>query len=160
MADTFRIEKHALRVECCDVRGECMAGEFFVATQRGRAGEERLQDLLATRRFVPLRHEQGLTFLSTSHLIWIRLNVLDALGEIDGEAEGAQDAVSADVEVVLDNRERLHGFLRYLMPEHERRLSDYLARVPPFFPLRTGDWLYLLNRDRVLQIQAADGGGT
>lgn len=147
------IPKSATAVELRDHRGLVQRCAVFLSAPGAPSDRgERLQDVLANRRFVPVQHEGQVRFLSNRHVVWIRLDLLAALDELDPEAEGAEGSQSASVHLELDDGSQLSGVLRYFLPRTSRRVGDYLASLPAFFPLRTEDWLYLVNRERVLSV--------
>lgn len=154
---SLKIPKHAVGVETCDSRGNKRRLEIYLAQpatpeERG----ERLQDLLRERQFVPARAGGSLEFLSTRHLMWVRLELIAALDELDPQAEYADGSVSALVKVSLEDGSDLVGGMRYLMPAGWRRIGDYLESLPGLFPLRTPEWLYLVNKDRVIRVVPID----
>ena len=156
MSDSaYQVNKQTLQVEICEVGGMVTRGEIFLAGYSApEARGERLLDVLPNRRFVPVRAEHGVVFISNRHILWARVDLLDAVGELDPETEGAEDTATAQVNVHLENGETLQGGMRYLRPAGARRLVDYLATLEEFFPLRTEDWVYLVNRERVCSVVA------
>jgi len=46
----------------------------------------------------------------------------------------------------------VRGSLRFLQPESERRVGDYIERSRGFVPVRTEDSLYLVNLERVVRL--------
>jgi hypothetical protein len=150
-ADALIVPKAEVPVELRDSRGRQHGGELFV----GSDGDEResLQSVLLARRFVPMRGPGGaVEMLNRDHLLWVRLDLLTALDEIDLEAEAAAESRTANLRVALDDGTVLDGLVRYLRPSHQQRLSDYLQSVPAYFPVRTADHVYLVNRDHVMSV--------
>lgn len=147
------VPKSATPVEIKEHGGGIRRCVVFLSegAQPGERGE-RLQDVLANRRFLPLQHEGGVRFASNRHLVWVRMDLLSALDELDPEAEGSEASASARVALSLDDGSSLEGVVRYLLPRAGRRVLDYLNALEAFFPLRTSDQLYLVNRDRVVDV--------
>lgn len=147
------IPKSATMVELRDHEGALHRCKVFLqeAVKAGDRGE-RLQDVLANRRFLPIQHEGGVRFVSNRHVLWVRVDLLAALDELDPEAEGGEGSASAHVSLALDDASHLDGTLRYFLPRTGRRVGDYLNTLAPFFPLRTDDFLYLVNRERVVGV--------
>jgi hypothetical protein len=165
------VPKHTVDVEIRDARGRVRKVELFLAGDETTAPKERLQDLLQLRRFIPARTpgsgeahtETGdlrakIEFLSREHVLWVRLDLMTAIDELDLEAESAAESVNARVSLALDDGTTLEGVLRYLLPSGARRLGDYLEGLSAYFPLRTDDHLYLVRRDRVVAVSSLQEG--
>lgn len=153
---SLRVPKHKVEVELRDTAGEVREVEVYLAESGAEERRERLQDLLANRRFVPVRHADELSFISREHVTWLKLDLISAIDELDPEAEGNVGSVSAGISVVFDDGTSLDGGIRYLLPRTSRRVGDYLESLPQFFPLRTPDWLYLVNRDCIVRVTPVD----
>jgi hypothetical protein len=154
-AELLKIPKELIEVRLQDSRGESHDGSLFVSESHQQ--RERLQDMLSWRKFVPLRMTDGqVKFFSRQHITWIRTDLIDAFGELDPEAEANRSSVCAGMIVELDDGRRVSGAVRYLRPDVSRRVSDYLEALTPFFPLRTSQWLYLVNRDRIVSVTPID----
>lgn len=150
--------KETVHVEYCTARGAVSRGELFLRPLDANGRGERLLDVLSERRFVPLRAAEGLVFLATRNLAWVRLDLFAAIDELDPEAEDDASSVVARVVVELTHGATLEGSLRYALPAETRRLGDYLERAPAFFPLRTDDWIYLVSAARVASITPLSEG--
>jgi hypothetical protein len=70
----------------------------------------------------------------------------------------AAGAVSADVEVVLEDGTSRRGTITYLLPEGRRRLQDHLNGEEPFLVLREGASAHLINKRRLASVSAARAG--
>jgi len=150
-ADVWIVPKDAVGVEIMDARGATHFGVLYLSALGGE--RENLQSLLSTRRFVPLRGPDGkMEMINRDHVIWVRIDLLTALDELDLEAEDAAGSRSASLHLELYDGSALDGVVRYLRPSDSQRLSDYLETVGAYFPLRTADHVYLVNRDRVLSV--------
>lgn len=57
------------------------------------------------------------------------------------------------VRVRLDGGETLEGVLQMELPEGFNRVSDFLNGPEDFFPLATPDGAYLVNKNRVREVQ-------
>lgn len=141
------IRKETLPVELCSTHGALFRGDVFVRPPQddGVDRGERLLDLLAQRWFMPVKTPEKMTFVATRHIAWVRIDLLAAIDELDPEAEDDESSCEAHVIVELGDAGKVDGVVRYALPQHLRRLTDYLERLPSFFPLRTDDWLYLVN---------------
>jgi hypothetical protein len=147
------IRKETVQVEVRDFRGETRRGALFARPADGVDRGERLIDILATREFVPLKGDDKVIFVSTRQLVWLRLDLLAGIDELDPEIENAPDSNTAHVILDLSDGSRLEGFLRYALPPSQRRLGDYLERLRAFFPVRTDDWLYLVRAESVVAVE-------
>lgn len=147
------IQKEKVSVELCSARGGLSRGEVFLRPPRdGNDRGERLLDVLAERWFFPLKTPEKLVFCATRHIEWVRIDLLSAIDELDPEAEDDESSCEARVIVELADGSKVEGLLRYLAQQNARRLGDYLEKLPQFFPLRTDDWLYLVNSTVVTAI--------
>lgn len=166
MTQPMFIPKDTVEAEVRDKRGRVRRIYLFLAASNQEGERQRLRDLLEERRFLPVKiapsekeHDPkhpGFELLSRDHVVWMRLDLLQAIDEIDLEAEGAADSVAAGVRIDLDDGSSLEGGIRYLLPSDGRRVGDYLERLPAFFPVRTPDHLYLVRRDRVVSVLPVD----
>lgn len=145
--------KETVQVEYCTARGVVAGGALFVRPLDATGRGERLLDVLTERAFVPVRAaDDAVLFLAPRHLAWVRLDLLAALDELDPEAEDPVTSAVARVVVGFACGATLEGTMRYALPALTRRLGDYLERVPPFFPLHTPDWIYLVNVAQVASV--------
>ena len=155
--ESLRIPKHLVEVEIKDARGVERSASVYLASASANGGRpERLQDVLRERRFLPLRENGSFCFISREHIDWLKMDVIAAIDEFDPEAEGNAGSVSAGVKLELEDGTLLLGGIRYLLPKPARRVGDYLEGLERFFPLRTPDYLYLINRDRIVQVIPID----
>lgn len=163
------IPKYTVSAEIRDTGGRIRSVELYLSEQdTGDAPRERLQDILAARQFIPARQVRDsrigdapnqtprFTLLNKEQVVWLRLDLLQAIDEIDIEAEGADESISAGVRIDLTDGSELEGSVRYLLPSGARRLGDYLETLPEFFPVRTPDYLYLVHRDSVIAVTPAE----
>jgi hypothetical protein len=152
-AALLKIAKYTVEVEIRTSRGEEKKVGVFVAeelTVDGRS--ERLQDILDTRKFVPVQSDSGVELYSSAHIDWLRLDVMDGLDELDPQAERGLGASSVVAELELEDGSVLEGLIRYYMPPGMRRLADFLQTTARWIPLRTSEHLYLVNRDRIVRV--------
>ncbi len=154
---SLKVPKYEVEVQLRDSAGEVRTVHVYLAEINGtEERRERLQDLLEGRRFVPVRHFDELSFISREHVSWLKLDLIAGIDELDPEAEGNVGSVSAGIRVTFDDGSSLDGGIRYLLPRTSRRIGDYLEGLPRFFPLRTPEWLYLVNRDRLVRVTPVD----
>lgn len=149
-APVLVVPKAPVPVELRDCRGRQHAGELYVGG--GAVERETLQSILIRRRFVPVKSGGALELVHRDQLLWVRIDLLTALDELDSAAETAPDSKTAQLRVTFGDGTSLEGSVRYLLPSQSSRLSDYLEVVPAYFPVRTSDHVYLVNRDRVMSV--------
>jgi hypothetical protein len=151
--ESYRVPKRAIEVLLCNRRGEAHGGEIFVMDPHGDARGERLQDVLATRRFFPIVREGSVEFWNSEAVSWLRVDLLSAIGELDLQSEDADESVESLVRVDLADGSHLEGNVRYLLPPESRRLSDYLELVGRQLLLRTDEHLYLISIHAILHVR-------
>jgi hypothetical protein len=157
-ATQLKIQKYTLDVDIRSTRGVELTASVYVAEEMNADGRsERLQDIFDTDRFVPLRIDGKLELFSPAHLVWIRLDLLSALDELDPQAEQAVNSSSAHVIVELEDGSRIEGGVRYYMPAGARRVADYFQTAPRWIPVRTEAFVYLINRDRIVRVVPVEG---
>lgn len=66
------------------------------------------------------------------------------------EEEG--DRTVAEVEFALEDGKRIAGVVTYWRPRGQRRLQDYLNSAEHFVPVRDGEIIHLVNRDRIVSV--------
>lgn len=153
VTESFRVPKKAVGVLVSDLRGESHEGELFIFDPAGEGRGERLQDVLANRRFFPLVREHGVEFWNSEAVSWVRVELLSALGELDLESEDASESVESSVRVDLADGSHLEGRVRYLLPPESRRLGDFLEQLGRQLLLRTDEHLYLVNVRSILHVR-------
>lgn len=158
LSEAYRVPKRSIDVLVCDRRGESHRGEIFVMDPQGDTRGERLQDVLAARRFFPVVREQGVEFWNSEAVSWVRVDLLSAIGELDLESEDATDSVESQVRVDLADGSHLEGAVRYLLPPESRRLGDYLDQLGRQLLLRTDEFLYLVNVHAILHVRPEEVG--
>lgn len=148
---SLKISKYTVDVEVRDVRGEERQVQLYLSENLGTDGRpERFQDVLLERRFIPVQHGGKVEMVSVHHALWFRVDLFRGFDDLDPQAETA--GCEADVRLDLDDGSSIEGVLRWYMPQGSRRLVDYLATLPEWVPMRTPEWLYLVNRDCILRV--------
>ena len=156
-SEKYRIPKHSVSIDLLDSSGNQRSVEVFIADMCAKEDRrERVRDILGDRHFIPVREDDQFSFVSRRHITWLRIDLMAAFDELDPEAERSEGSVTAGVKVELEDGTTVEGGLRYLLPRQSRRVSDYLERIDGFVPIRTPDWLYLVNVDRVVRIVPID----
>lgn len=150
------IRKATVAVEIGTEKGTVVRGEVFVRPHEGSDRGERLHDVLAQRWFVPVKTPERLVFIAVRHVVYVKLDLLAAIDELDSDAENDANSCVALVLVELQDGSRLEGRVRYALPEPSRRLGDYLEHLPMFFPILTEDFVYLVNSTSVVSVTALE----
>ena len=129
---------------------------FLAEHSATRSGAERPSDLLnGPESFLPASDsEDRVVFLHRDAIVHL---AVEAGAEFGGEGAGAEDlapecAITARVEVLLDNGHAITGELRYMMPEASRRLQDVLNQPRRFLTLRDGEQAQLINKDHIVRV--------
>lgn len=152
-APNLRIDKEIVQVDVADATGRERRLDVFVKQDLTvEGGTERLQDVFAARRFIPVRDGSVLELLSAAHVVYFKLDLIAALDELDPEVEHATGSKSLRVRADLEQGPSIEGVIRYFMPPGHNRLVDYLATAPRWVLVRTPDWIYFINRDRVRRV--------
>lgn len=112
------------------------------------SGPERLSDLLnGSGDFVPAYdlESDAMTFLNREGVLLARLP-----GHVELE-DGEQQTLPTehDVEIVLDDGEKLRGLVSYVLPADHSRLIDFLNDAPLFFRLLEQTSVALVNKRHV-----------
>jgi hypothetical protein len=155
--ETLKIPKYTVEVELKSSIGVEKRAAIFVAEElTDDLRSERLQDIF-TRRFVPVRIEGKLELFASAHVMWLRLDLIGALDELDPQAEQGLGASCTKVQVELEDQSCVEGLLRYYMPAGNRRVADYLELAPRWIPVSTDDYVYLINRDRIVRVVPVEG---
>ena len=157
MSDSLRVPKQAVSIQLRDARGvEHSASIYLADNAAADERRERLQDVLLSRRFIPVASGGAFAFVHRDHILWVRLDLIAAFDELDHDAEGAEGSVAVGVRIELLDGSVVEGGMRYLRPADSRRVSDHLESLPCFFTVQTPDWLYVINRDGVIRLVAVD----
>ena len=161
MTDKYRIPKRLVRAQVV------IAGEpprdlhFFVGLRAPNHDEgERPSDLLnGAEPFVPVRDVRGQTWLLNLDTVLV-VTVAAPEESVSRAIEfQTQDAACLQVVVALEGGLRVRGNVRYVLPEGQQRLQNYLGQSQRFMALHDGQWVHLINRHRVVWVHcpATDG---
>ena len=149
----LRIPKRKLDVEICDDRGRIHRGGIFLTNSGTQERpHQRVQELLRERRFLPVQEGDDVWFIKQSSICWVKIALLAAVDELDREVEVSDEAVVTRVILEFVDGSSVRGSLRFLQPESERRVGDYIEQSQGFIPVRTDDSLYLVNLERVVRL--------
>lgn len=157
MTEPFRVPKHEVPAEVhLPGRSPLQAVLFLSECAQGHAGVERPSDLLnGSASFLPARGPKGkMVFFHREAVVAV---TVAARYEFGGDvlrmaALSSEEAVTADVEIVMEDETEFRGRVSYLMPVGSRRLQDFLNLPDRFLVLRDGDRVQLLNKNRILHL--------
>lgn len=150
--DDLRVPKRRIPVEVLLPGGATRSMALFLSeVAADHTGQERPSDLLnGGDDFVPAFDEASgaMTFLNRSAISALRLE--PALDE--DQDEEVSIPTEHEVEVQLREGTALRGLVSYLRPVERSRLVDFLNEAPPFFRLREGSALTLVNKRHVARV--------
>ena len=158
MTAPYTVPKREVRAEVrLSSRAPAVVRLFLSERAERHAGPERPSDLLnGTLAFLPARDDEGqLVLLNRDAIVALRVS---AELELDGEAARAED-LAADrmtavgVEVTLDDGSAIRGTIKYLMPEAQSRLQDFLNTGDQFITLLGEGAAHLVNKRRIASVR-------
>lgn len=149
---SLKIPKRKVEVQLCDEQGRIHRGDIFLSqNETSGASCQRVQDLLKDRKFLPVRQNEKVWFIQSKRISWVKIPLLAAAAELDRHVETSLEASVNGVTVELIDGSRVRGKLRFILPNSERRLGDYIEKYEGFMPVRTDDELYLVNVEKVIR---------
>lgn len=150
----LHVPKRRVEVELTFVNRERRRLALFLSSERpGRAGPERVSDLLARAEpfFPAVDPATGDVSLVARDAV-----ALARLGPADEPDDGDALTLPTEhpVEIHLRDGGRVEGTLSYVLPPERSRPIDFLNAAPRFFRLLAGRDLLLVNRDAVVSVAA------
>ncbi len=134
---------------------------FLALSAEHHAGAERPSDLLdGEASFVAvIDGEDGFVLVQREAVAYLRVAAEVELGSerLPAEDLGASSAQAVAVEVMFEDEVVIEGTVVFLLPDAQQRLQDFLNGEGKFFPLRAGDDIYLVNKQRILWVRAKEG---
>ena len=158
MTDRYQVRKHTISVK---IRSSGPAEEkiqlFLGETAESHAGPERPADVFnSAREFVVARSEcGGICFLRRDSVSTVAMASEDEFGE----GLASSDLLAGDLQeeqqitIVLEDGTSLEGWVRYELPESNRRLQDFLNAEAPFLTLYQAGQVLLVNKRRVARVE-------
>lgn len=153
MAESYRVPKHPVPIKLRLAWQEPKELSLYVAEHAARhTGAEYPSDLLnGGDRFLPAMDEEG------RYLVFQRAQVmvLSVSAEherdwTDLEGTAEETVTTLDIALILEDGTRVQGALSYWRPQGQRRFQDYLNSAEQFVPVRDGDTIHLVNRERIV----------
>lgn len=127
---------------------------YLSETAQNHAGPEVPSDLLNQEvRFIAVKDaDAGFLIVNRRRVLFVDV---PADEEFHAAGLGVEDLAAAvskavDVELLLQNGERLRGTLVYIQPPGQQRLQDYMNVAPDFIALRDGATAHIVNRREVV----------
>lgn len=160
---SYRIPKIPVAVEINLGEGEIRWVEVFVAEHLDRSFRpQHVADLLASPQpFLPARQvgEERTALFHKDVAVWIRIATAAGALPVEESAGGLDELFEHKraVTVELSTGESIAGDLLYSLPNDRARVIDYLNQESRFFRLFGAEYLYLVNKDRVVQVIETDG---
>ena len=150
----LRIEKHRIEATVTLSDGRSMQGCVFVSPFNAtQTGPESVKDLLNDGPgFFPLELKAAsgtaIHLLNRHHVLFVTL----ADDEELRQSSGAETAMRRPVTVVLDNGDRLDGFVPVARPRGRDRLSDHTRWGESFWYFEVPPTTMIVNANRVVEL--------
>jgi hypothetical protein len=159
LTEAYRVPKHKVSVELTmSGRLPTRANLFLSELAESHSGVERPSDLLnGEDTFFPVLDPEGSMVLLHRDAVMVLSVPFDAeFAEDDPRTTAlkAEEAVSVNVLVVLEDGTSQEGTVTYLMPDGQRRLQDFLNLPERFVTLRQEGRALLIHKGRVNRIMA------
>ena len=126
-------------------------------------GYERPSDLLnSSAIFLPVRVKaDGFVFIRRQSILVLSVRFEDEHDEEGAEELAASQATTTNITVTMEDGSTVNGLIRYILPEGQRRLQNYLNTVDEFIRLEDRDMVRFLNKHRIVQVSlvAAEEAG-
>ena len=155
MSADYRIPKRPVRARVL-IRGEPPRDlHLFVGPRAAHhdAGERPSDLLNGGESFLPVRDAKGQMWLLNLEAVLV-VTVAAVEESVARALEFQTDDVTCmDVVVALEGGVRVHGTMRYVLPEGQRRLQDHLRQPRRFVALHRGPWVHWINRRRMVWVQ-------
>lgn len=159
VTDEYQIPKRQVEAEVTLLGEAPRAIRLYLSeTAQRHAGPERPRDLLnGPAAFIPAIDEEGRFLLLQREAISILSVAAEeeadgGTGELDLEEMEAELVQSRDVHLKLADGREIRGRVRYVRPEGQQRLQDFLNSVELFFAVHDGDSVHLVSRHLVTWI--------
>jgi hypothetical protein len=119
------------------------------------AGHERPSEMLNSGiRFLPALERDAIEFMCVDTLLVVTMDADLEFG--NEEARALEHAYGTEghrrVVVDLDDGTAVRGDLTYMLPQGQRRIQDHLNNDEPFFTVRDGNRVRLINKRHVVLV--------
>ena len=152
----FRVPKVGATVVVMLEGGLELEGTVHLSPAAGdHLGRERIIDLLLSEDpFIPLTTGDGAFLVNKRRIVKLTFHDPFDAELDDAECEGARE-VAVEIELcgVPAHAARVRGVVRYVMPEGQSRLVDYLNQARLFYPLLAGGMVVLVSRKHTVAVR-------
>lgn len=119
------------------------------------AGHERPSEMLnGGVRFLPAVERDGIEFICIDTLLVVTVDAELEFGS--DEVRALESAFGSDchrrVVIELDDGTAVRGDLTFVLPQGQRRIQDHLNTSEPFFTVREGNRVRLVNKRHVVLV--------
>lgn len=117
-------------------------------------GYERPSDLLnSSAIFLPVRIQAGgFVFIRRRSVLVMSVRAQDDHDEEGAEELAASQATTTRINVTMEDGSTVSGVIRYILPEGQRRLQNYLNSEDEFIRIEDRDMVRFLNKERIVQV--------
>ena len=158
LTERYLVPKTAVPIELRLAWQEPAELSLYLARQAQKhTGTECPSDLLnGGDRFIPATDSDGrLLVVHRDAVMVLSVAAEYELEWVDGQSEEDGVATTVELELTLEDDTRVTGAISYWRPEGQRRLQDYFNSADQFIPVREGDTVHLVNRDRIVSVSPA-----
>ena len=115
------------------------------------SGTETPSDLINNGdEFLPATDPEGRVVILRRSSIMVLSVAAEFEASSEEEMRADEQLTRLAVDLRLENGVSLRGEMIYWRPEGQRRIQDYLNTAERFIPVRDGNTVHLVNRDRVV----------
>jgi hypothetical protein len=147
----YKVEKERFCVRWFFSDGTEEEGNLYLSLQAAHhEGREQVRDVLnQPDLFLPINFLRGDTRLINKE------SVMMVSFPSPQDEDDSADLLNSiyEVNITLDNRERMEGKLVFLLPAHSSRVKDYLNQAEAFVELRKDGKIYLINRKHIISVE-------
>lgn len=154
MIEGYRVPKRQAPAMIALVGQPPVQLSLYLAERAERhSGTEYPSDLLNDGdEFIPASDPEGQVLILRRSAIMV-LSVASEFEDPSGEEMvGDGQLMQVPVHVRLEDGNSVRGDLVYWRPESHRRVQDYLNTAERFVPIRDGNTVHLVNRDRIASL--------
>ena len=149
----YKVEKDRFSVKLFFLDGTSKEGHIFLSLQAAHhEGHELVMDVLnESEPFLPIKFLDGPTkLINKSNLLMISFPSDE---REDPGGDPALEKTEAQVAIHLVNDTRLDGSFLFVLPNHARRVKDFLNQTACYLELRKNGETYLINKDHILYVE-------
>ena len=157
MSESYRIPRRQVLAQVTLVGEPARELVLFVGLHaQSHEGYERPSDLLnGPDLYIPARDPQGnmlLLNLDAVQVASVAAKDESVLGSLEFQAD---EAACMDVAVAVGGGLLLRGYVRYVLPQGQQRLQNYMQLPTRFLALYDGPRVHLINKRRVVWVDCS-----